>query len=1109
MTRRILALLAFAAPLFSQTAVPGGVYSTDQTWTLAGSPYILDGPVRFYGNANPRLTIEAGVEVRFLGGARLEIGHSFNVEGDAYRGQLTAVGTALQPIRFLSSGPGQTWNGLRFYNATDFNGASSQLEYAEFSGADTPVQLYRTGLPELRNLSILDATQEGVRLEQCVPAPVLENVSVTGSVGHGLVLAGSSLPAVSGISLAGNGDDRVRYTGTVETDVTLDLAAFPLPVVFGGTTYVRGAANPRLTLPAGTELRFLGGARMEIAHGFNVEGDAYRGQLTAVGTVPSPVRFLADDPLQPWQGLLFYNASDFNGASSQLEHAEFSGADWPLRLYRTASPALRDLAIAGAGHDGLRLEQCVPAPLLENVTATGSGGHGLTLAGSALPAVSGVSLSGNGDDRVLYTGEIETDVTLDLAAFPLPVVFGGTTYVRGAANPRLTLPAGTELRFLGGARMEIAHGFNVEGDAYRGQLTAVGTVPSPVRFLADDPLQPWQGLLFYNASDFNGASSQLEHAEFSGADWPLRLYRTASPALRDLAIAGAGHDGLRLEQCVPAPLLENVTATGSGGHGLTLAGSALPAVSGVSLSGNGDDRVLYTGEIETDVTLDLAAFPLPVVFGGTTYVRGAANPRLTLPAGTELRFLGGARMEIAHGFNVEGDAYRGQLTAVGTVPSPVRFLADDPLQPWQGLLFYNASDFNGASSQLEHAEFSGADWPLRLYRTASPALRDLAIAGAGHDGLRLEQCVPAPLLENVTATGSGGHGLTLAGSALPAVSGVSLSGNGDDRVLYTGEIETDVTLDLAAFPLPVVFGGTTYVRGAANPRLTLPAGTELRFLGGGRMEIAHGFNVEGDAYRGQLTAVGTAPSPVRFVADDGAQPWQGLVFYNASDWNGASCQLEHASIEGASEALTLNRTDSPDLRDVVLRGATDAALSLIDSRPAVERCWFLESGTGVYLANADTTMIGDSPALACTFLGNRDWDLYNDGAGDVLARHNGWCTPEGEALADRVYDEFDNPSKGLVTYNPTGAVGLLRVAAQWRASTEELRLEWCPLIGALSYTVYGADSGWPDPATATAVATVTDTWLDIPLAELPTRQFYTVVADVSGAALGRGRSGCR
>ncbi|MEK9148623.1 MAG: hypothetical protein AAB267_01110, partial [Candidatus Desantisbacteria bacterium] len=51
-----------------------GVISTDTTWNLAGSPYIVTGNVYVQGAATPTLTINPNVEVRFAQNQSLFIG---------------------------------------------------------------------------------------------------------------------------------------------------------------------------------------------------------------------------------------------------------------------------------------------------------------------------------------------------------------------------------------------------------------------------------------------------------------------------------------------------------------------------------------------------------------------------------------------------------------------------------------------------------------------------------------------------------------------------------------------------------------------------------------------------------------------------------------------------------------------------------------------------------------------------------------------------------------------------------------------------------------------------------------------------------------------------
>lgn len=76
----------------------GADITSDTTWTLANSPYLVTAPITVANTAT--LAIEPGVEVRFAAGAGLRIA-----------GGLTAQGTQAQQIRFVGDN-GAAWQGL-------------------------------------------------------------------------------------------------------------------------------------------------------------------------------------------------------------------------------------------------------------------------------------------------------------------------------------------------------------------------------------------------------------------------------------------------------------------------------------------------------------------------------------------------------------------------------------------------------------------------------------------------------------------------------------------------------------------------------------------------------------------------------------------------------------------------------------------------------------------------------------------------------------------------------------------------------------------------------------------------------------------------------------
>ncbi|MEA2972636.1 MAG: hypothetical protein QOG82_1094, partial [Actinomycetota bacterium] len=91
------------------TSVPGATISTDTTWNLAGSPYVVSGDVTV--SAAATLSIDPGVVVQFDGDFGIEV---------APGATLASNGTAGQPVSITAFDPATSWNTIQVSGTVSF-----------------------------------------------------------------------------------------------------------------------------------------------------------------------------------------------------------------------------------------------------------------------------------------------------------------------------------------------------------------------------------------------------------------------------------------------------------------------------------------------------------------------------------------------------------------------------------------------------------------------------------------------------------------------------------------------------------------------------------------------------------------------------------------------------------------------------------------------------------------------------------------------------------------------------------------------------------------------------------------------------------------------------
>ena len=176
--KKILLLLLFI-PLvsfvgFSQTDV-SGIISSDTTWALANSPYIVTDNVLVEDGVT--LTIEAGVVVKFNSGLYIK-----------NEGIIKAIGTSDNKITFQSNAdsPAKSdWVGIKIRSSggsaidgsQDYS-SGSQFKYVVIKHADTGLYIYDAGLHV--SYAEFDINKYGLEIRK-TNGVVIDNSTFTGN----------------------------------------------------------------------------------------------------------------------------------------------------------------------------------------------------------------------------------------------------------------------------------------------------------------------------------------------------------------------------------------------------------------------------------------------------------------------------------------------------------------------------------------------------------------------------------------------------------------------------------------------------------------------------------------------------------------------------------------------------------------------------------------------------------------------------------------------------------------------------------------------------------------------------------------------------------------
>ena len=196
----------------SQTSIPGGnVYGT---WTLAGSPYLVQGSIMIPDDST--LTIQPGVTVNFQGHYKLLV-----------TGRLLAMGTITDSIFFTTANTTTGWYGIRIDNTPSTNDTSKiiycNIQWGNANGSGNDAN---GGACIINNFS-------KVIISNCL---IKNNSAISG--GGGGIYCSNASPTISNNNFTGNSS--YVNAGAIYADIGCNSAIFNNTISYNSCAYGSG-----------------------------------------------------------------------------------------------------------------------------------------------------------------------------------------------------------------------------------------------------------------------------------------------------------------------------------------------------------------------------------------------------------------------------------------------------------------------------------------------------------------------------------------------------------------------------------------------------------------------------------------------------------------------------------------------------------------------------------------------------------------------------------------------------------------------------------------------------------------------------------------------------
>ncbi|MEW6606471.1 MAG: right-handed parallel beta-helix repeat-containing protein [bacterium] len=381
--KKIISLVVFGMVLgigsvARATTTVSGVISTDTTWTVAGSPYIVTGAVSVKGPGTPCLTMMPGVIVKFNQNIGLFIGgNGANEFGKLIANNATFTANQAIPTKGY-------WRTIYFYDKAEDSSTLNNclIEYGGYGGWSNIHCYYAS--PIITNCTIGSSSNYGIYCTVDSFPDISGNTFINNN-NYPITIVANSVRKVVNNNFPTNTTNAIEVlSDTINTSGTWTNQG--VPYVIAGNVFVKGPGTPCLTIEPGVIVKFNQYTGLYIGgDGANDFGKLIANNATFTSNQAIPTKGY-------WYGIWFLDKAEDESTLNKCLIEYGGGYNYGNIYCENASPIITNSVIGSSSKSGIYCYNT--SPTITNNTILANNSNGIHCIYSS-PQVTNNTISGN------------------------------------------------------------------------------------------------------------------------------------------------------------------------------------------------------------------------------------------------------------------------------------------------------------------------------------------------------------------------------------------------------------------------------------------------------------------------------------------------------------------------------------------------------------------------------------------------------------------------------------------------------------------------------------------------------------------------------------------